>query len=197
MSRRDRQALQFRIGLLGILPMIWRRILVPADYTFWDFHVAIQDAMGWTDSHLHAFRVTNRETRHEDLVGIPDDEGEMPATLPGSEIPIQKYLDYYNPLCLYEYDFGDSWLHEVVLEAYVTTSKKVPVCLAGERACPPEDVGGVPGYENFLAVIKNPNHEEHESMLEWVGGSFDPEAFDPKQVSFDSPKERWRLAFER
>jgi hypothetical protein len=197
MKPREKEALQFRVGLLGILPMIWRRIVVPAGYTFWDLHVAIQDAMGWTDSHLHAFRVANPETRHQDFIGIPDDEGfDELDTLPGWEIPVQKYLSYDNPLCLYEYDFGDSWLHEVVLEAYLPAPKKLPICLAGERACPPEDVGGTHGYEEFLAVIRDPGHEEHESMLEWVGGSFDPEVFDPKRVSFGSPKERWRMAFD-
>lgn len=99
-------------------------------------------------------------------------------------------------MCLYEYDFGDSWLHEVVLEAHVPAPKKLPICLGGERACPPEDVGGPHGYEEFLAAIKDPRHEEHESMLEWVGGGFDPEVFDAEKVSFDPPKKRWRMAFE-
>jgi hypothetical protein len=97
----------------------------------------------------------------------------------------------------YEYDFGDGWQHEVTLEAIVPAQagRRYPICLAGERACPPEDCGGVPGYENLLEVMRDPEHEEYESMLQWVGGRFTPERFDPRTVKFDDPRKRWKLAF--
>jgi hypothetical protein len=97
----------------------------------------------------------------------------------------------------YEYDFGDGWKHSVTLEAIVARQdgRKYPVCVAGARACPPEDCGGPPGYDNLLAAIRDPDHEDHESVLEWLGGRFDPERFDPSRVKFDDPRKRWKLAF--
>ena len=97
---------------------------------------------------------------------------------------------------LYLYDFGDSWEHLIEFEG--KQEKQVdqyPICLTGARACPPEDVGGTPGYENFISIINDPTHEERKELLEWVGGKYDPEKFDPKKVKFDNPKTRWRKAF--
>jgi len=187
--------LQFRIELLGIEPPIWRRIQVPQDYTFWDLHVAIQDAMGWFDSHLHAFRVAGITGD----IGIPDeDEVDLPATKPGWKLAIRGAFSESNPLATYEYDFGDSWVHEIRFEGAFPAEKgvKYPRCLDGARCCPPEDCGGLPGYDDFLRIIADPKDPEHESMLEWVGGSFDPEEFDPNEVEFDDPRERWQMAFE-
>ena len=98
----------------------------------------------------------------------------------------------------YEYDFGDGWEHEVLFEGNpaVDPKAKYPLCAEGERACPPEDCGGVYGYENLLTVIQDPTHEEYESMLEWLGGRYDPDRFDPKRVKFDDPARRYHLAFE-
>ena len=97
----------------------------------------------------------------------------------------------------YEYDFGDGWEHDVELEAVGlrVPSAKYPRCLAGERACPPEDCGGPPGYERLLEILANPAHEEYDEMLEWVGGQFDANAFAAERVRFDNPKVRWRKAF--
>jgi hypothetical protein len=187
--------LQFCIGLLGIEPPIWRRIQVPEDYTFWDLHVAIQDAMGWTDSHLHAFRVVGLEGD----IGVPDkDKIDLPATKPGWKILIRDMFSDGRPLAAYEYDFGDSWVHEVPFERALPAKKgaKYPRCLDGARRCPPEDCGGAPGYKDFLRIIADPKDSEHDSMLKSVGGSFDPEMFDPGEVEFDDPRERFRLAFE-
>jgi len=187
--------LQFRVELLGIEPPIWRRIQVPEDYTFWDLHVAIQDSMGWFDSHLHAFRVVGIAGD----IGVRDEDEIGPSeTRPGWKIPIRETFNDGSPLAAYEYDFGDSWVHEVRFEGYFPTEKdiKYPRCLDGARHCPPEDCGGVGGYENFLRVIADSKDPEHASMLEWVGGSFDPGEFDPAKVEFDDPKERWRIAFQ-
>ena len=193
-------ALQFKVTLMGIEPEVWRRIVVPGNYSFWDLHVAIQDAMGWLDYHLHAFRIRNPETGDVDQIGIPDDsfEDEEPF-LAGWEVPIINYFREPGDRADYEYDFGDGWEHEVVLEEIPSRipQKKYPLCLDGARACPPEDCGGVHGYEEMLAALRDPTHEEHKSMVEWIGGKYDPAAFSPKKVRFDDPKKRWRNAFKR
>jgi hypothetical protein len=193
------QVYQFKLVLVGVEPPIWRRIQVPETYSFWDLHVALQDAMGWLDYHLHVFRVAGSAAEVEQI-GIPNDdpfEGE-PPTLPGWEIPITRYFSRPGITVPYEYDFGDGWEHELTLEAVLPrqAAQKYPLCVDGARACPPEDCGGVYGYENLLAVIQDPTHEEHESMLEWLGGRFDPDRFDPKRVRFDDPVRRYKLAFE-
>ncbi|MCX9012985.1 MAG: plasmid pRiA4b ORF-3 family protein [Candidatus Methanoperedens sp.] len=197
MKKKFNQVYQFKITLQGIKPPIWRRIQVPETYTFWDLHVAIQDAMGWSDYHLHEFEILNPVTGSIVNIGLPDDEL-------GRKILIdwnQKIADYFtmeNPSADYMYDFGDGWEHKIQLEKILPREKNVtyPVCIKGKRACPPEDCGGVGGYENFLEIIKNPEHDEYEEMLEWVGGAFDPEHFDPKEVKFDDPDKRRKIAFE-
>jgi hypothetical protein len=190
---------QFRVTLKGIAPPVWRRIVVPGTYTFWDLHVAIQDSMGWLDCHLHVFRVRDPRSGAEVEIGIPDPDGydERPC-LPGWGVPLADYLTKVGDVADYEYDFGDSWEHEVVLEDVVprTAGTKYPVCLDGARACPPEDCGGIPGYEEMLAVLSDPRHKEHEQTREWVGGRYDPSEFDKNKVRFDNPKKRWKLAFQ-
>ena len=197
--RPKRHAYQFKVTLPEIEPRIWRRILVPASYSFWDFHVAIQDCMGWLDYHLHLFRVTNPETGEREEIGIPDDDPFQDDTpcMPGWEIPIADSFREPGTLAEYLYDFGDDWQHEVELEAVLerVPKKKYPVCVDGARACPPEDCGGVPGYENFLRIIADPTDEEYESTRRWVGRPYDPSAFDPKKVRFDNPQKRWDFAF--
>lgn len=185
---------QFKISLVGIEPPIWRRIHVPSDYSFWDLHVAIQDAMGWLDYHLHVFQIVNPDTKKLEEIGIPDEDGELDI-LPGWEFWIADYFSSEGVRAEYEYDFGDSWEHEVVLEKILDQEIDSPVCLAGERHCPPEDCGGIGGYEEFLDVIFDPDSETRQEMLTWAGGSFDPEHFVPKKVKFDDPDERWEIAF--
>lgn len=193
-------AYQFKVTLQGIEPEIWRRLLVPASYSFWDLHVAIQDAMGWLDYHLHVFRVRHPLTGEAAQIGIPNEdafEGEE-AFLPGWVIPLVEYFREPGDRADYEYDFGDGWEHDVVLEQVTgrIAKAKYPICLDGARACPPEDCGGVPGFEDMLSILRDPSHEEHESTPEWVGGRYDPAAFDPQKVRFDNPKKRWRTAFK-
>lgn len=187
------QVLQFKIELLGVDPSIWRRIQVPASYTFWDLHVAIQDAMGWRDYHLHIFRVVGSE----DVIGIPDKEGDDPLeTKPGWKIRVLDFFTAHVPLAVYEYDFGSSWVHEVRFEGLhvAEPGTSYPVCLDGERHRPPEDCGGVRAYHDLLMVLADQSDPEHASKLEWVGGSFDPEQFDAGEIKFDNPVERWRKA---
>jgi len=162
-----------RIELQHIEPLIWRRVHVATDISLPKLHNVLQVVMGWTDSHLHSFRIGNHAYTNtedfEDLNMLPA-KGHKLGALLGSTLREFEY----------EYDFGDSWEHRIIVEA---SSKPVvdwpyPLCVAGERACPPEDVGGVPGYQDFLRAIAEPNHEEHESMLVWIGGAYDPEGFD-------------------
>jgi len=189
---------QFKIILQNIRPAIWRCIQIKKQCTFWDLHVAIQDAMGWSDSHLHELRVFNPATGKKEYIGIPGDEGEdVHPMLAGWDVEVEHYMrSEANHEMLYLYDFGDSWEHLVEFEGEQEKNfDKYPVCIAGARACPPEDVGGIPGYENFISIIKNPQHKEHKKLLRWVGGKYEPEKFDPKKVKFDNPKIRWRKAF--
>jgi len=186
-------AYQIKVTLRDTEPAIWRRILIADDATFWDLHVAIQDAMGWTDTHLHEFEVKSSDPNRMDHVGIPSDDFDaVDAIQPGWEVPLSNHFTAPGHQVLYLYDFGDNWEHTVLLEQMVPTESggQYPSCLDGRRKCPPEDCGGAGRYEEFLKVIGDRGHPEHEAMLEWVGGSFDPDEFDPRAVVFDAPQER-------
>jgi len=190
---------QFKIRLKDIEPVVWRRIVVPASYNFWDLHVAIQDSMGWLDYHLHVFRIMNPETNVTDEIGIPDDEpiDDGLEYLPGWKLPIGAYFIKLGNMAEYNYDFGDGWEHEIVFEGVLLKEPKTkyPKCIDGGRACPPEDCGGAHGYNEMLKIVHNRAHKEHKSMMDWLGGKYDPKLFNPKSVHFDNPKERWRIAF--
>jgi hypothetical protein len=190
--------LQYLVVLAGSDPLVWRRIRVPATYTFWDLHVAIQDAMGWLDYHLHEFRVVDPRSGTTMLIGLPDPDGfdERSVTPDWAEFPLD-YTSGSPPPIQYAYDFGDDWQHALIFEGEQADGRrKKPQCVAGGGACPPEDCGGPHGYTDFLAAIADPEHPEHEAMLEWVGGPFDPSTFDAAAVRFDDPKKRFAIAFE-
>lgn len=191
---------QFRVILEGTQPMVWRRILVPGTYSFWDLHVAIQDAMGWLDYHLHLFQLKNLATGKLNQIGIPPDDSLDSAEfcLPGWEVAIADYFEGPGDRADYEYDFGDGWRHEVLLEEISDglSAAQHPICVDGARACPPEDCGGIHGYKELLAILGDPAHEEYLGMQQWVGTSYDPAEFDPANVRFDDPKQRWQQAFE-
>jgi hypothetical protein len=191
MKKQFDQAYQFKITLQQISPQIWRRIQVPASYTFWDLHVAIQDSMGWTDTHLHEFRLKNPKTKRNINIGFPDEDFGTKVS-PGWKKKIADFFTEENSKADYAYDFGDGWHHEVELEAILPPQKgtKYPLCMDGKRACPPEDCGGPYGYQDFLDIIMDPAHEEHDSMLDWAGGEFHPEHFVCSEVIFDDPAER-------
>jgi hypothetical protein len=196
MNKKFERVYQFKIALREVKPPLWRRIQVPETYTFWDLHVAVQDAMGWKDSHLHDFTIRNPLTRKKERIGIPDDDFDMDI-LPGWERNIADHFSMKNSSASYLYDYGDHWEHTVKLEKILPRDKvsKYPRCIDGERACPPEDCGGVHGYEDFLEAIMDPKHEQHGDMLEWAGDDFEPERFDPSKVRFDDPRKRWNYAF--
>ncbi|MDP3103334.1 MAG: plasmid pRiA4b ORF-3 family protein [Candidatus Methanoperedens sp.] len=197
MKRKFTRIYQFKITLEGIRPPIWRRIQVPETYTFWDMHVAIQDAMGWLDYHLHEFEILNPTNGLKVNIGLPDEEFRKRNLLDWA----QKIADYFspeNPSADYIYDFGDYWQHKIQLEKIFPREKNVdyPICVKGKRAAPPEDCGGVSGYENILSILKNPGHAEYEETIEWLGEEFDPEHFDPKEIYFDDPAARRKMALE-
>jgi len=195
---------QFHIKLLGIEPMIWRRIQVPAKFSFWDLHVAIQDSMGWLDYHLHAYRVRQKYKKKPIEIGIPLDEWDGEDVIPGWETAISDYFTELGQTMEYEYDFGDGWEHELLFEGILLKEKDTsyPRCIDGARACPPEDCGSIPGYYNLLEILSNPQHPEYEDHVEWLKGHaknyhpYDPERFSPQDVQFDNPKKRWKLAFQ-
>ncbi len=198
MIRNLKEIYQFKISLNNSKPPIWRRILVPSNYTFWDFHCAIQDAMGWLDYHLHSFELINPKTNRKVEIGSPEEASgglggfdmfSKPVLSEDTE-KISKYFNEDNPNARYEYDFGDSWIHTIKLEKILPVEKglKYPRCIAGKMACPPEDCGGLWGYYNYLEVLKNPKHEDYAEMRDWMGGSFDPVYFNPGDIVFDDPK---------
>jgi hypothetical protein len=170
-------AFVLRIALLDYQPEIWRRVLVPGSVRLYKLHLIFQDVMGWTDSHLHAFRMDGA------LYGMqfddyPEDElDEKKFTLASAVGPGERFI--------YEYDFGDSWEHEVIVEqaTKVQPALRLAVCLEGANACPPEDVGGTGGYAELLEVLADPTHEEHKHFVSWAGRGFDPTKFDLAQVN--------------
>lgn len=182
---------QFKITLLETKPSVWRRILVPQSYTYYDLHVAIQNAMGWTDSHLHCFDSKKRYDPSSINIDCPFGEPleEEDNVLYTTETALTYFFKEAGNKMFYTYDFGDNWHHEVVLEKIFAKDqkKKYPVCLAGELACPPEDCGSIPGYYNCIKTFEDKKDEE---LLEWMG-DWNPESFDPKDVIFDNPRKRF------
>jgi hypothetical protein len=174
----DEKVCVFRIVLEGIEPEIWRRVLIPDAFTLTKVHTIIQAVMGWRDYHLHEFSIG------ELTYGRPDYH-EGPGLLDERKVCLRDFDLSPGDRIGYLYDFGDDWAHLLILEEKQALREDVryPVCVTGEFAGPPEDVGGCYGYERFLEVISDPGHEEHQVMLEWIGGGFDPEAFDVDQVN--------------
>ena len=187
---------QFKITLKGLKPALWRRIQVPETYSFWDLHVAVQDAMGWQDNHLHDFLIRNPHTHKKERIGILNEDFDL-KILPGWDRDICDYFSMKNSSATYVYDYGDNWEHSIKLEKILPRDKEMknPRCTDGERACPPEDCGGIHGYKEFLEAIMDPTHELHEDLLTWVGENFQPEFFSPSKVRFDNPRKRWKYAF--
>ncbi len=183
---------QFKITLKNSKPAIWRRIQVPEDYSFWDLHTAIQDAMGWQDCHLHEFNISLPLSNIRIEIGLPEGN----ECLHSTKVKIKKYFFKEKDKANYWYDFGDDWHHTVLLEKILPRDPEqtYPLCLAGKMACPPEDCGGIGGYYYNLEILSDPKHPEYEDTLEWMGDDFDPEEFDPEEVIFDDPKKRWKYA---
>jgi hypothetical protein len=169
----EAQIYQIKVTLDDSKPPIWRRILVRGDVTLGKLHDILQVVMGWADYHLHQFIVgqTYFGEPHPDYGFEMHDE---------RRVRLNQIVTGEGFKFRYEYDFGDSWLHNLLVEKVLPPEpgQPYPACIKGKRACPPEDVGGVWGYVYFLEAIQDPDHPEHEHYLEWIGGEFDPEEFD-------------------
>jgi hypothetical protein len=173
---------QIQIALTRFKPKIWRRLLIPSDLLLSDFHFIIQISMGWENSHLHQF-IKDRTFYTKRMPG-DDTWGEM-NNVDYKKIKISDLLKKEKEKIVYEYDFGDSWEHDVLLEKILPDNEKLtfPVCLEGKMACPPEDCGGIWGYSDMLEILKQPNHEEYDNIIEWLGEEFDPEHFNIEAVN--------------
>lgn len=195
MKEKYRKVYQFKIALRDISPLIWRRIQVPETFTFWDLHVAMQDAMGWSDCHLHRYEMMDTGSREIKQIGWPDPEfsGER-EIIDERKAKIAEWFTMEDRSASYDYDYGDNWSHQIELEEILEKNEGTdyPVCMDGKRACPPEDCGGAPGYEELLEAISDPGHPEHEEITEWLGNTYDPEHFDAAEILFDDPEERWK-----
>ncbi len=173
------QIVQLKVTLAEVEPPVWRRLLVPADMTLAKLHDALQAAMGWTNSHLHCFEIAGRRIG---MVGVEEDSPELEDE---RRVRVASVLAKKGAKLLYRYDYGDDWEHVVEVEDVTAPDRRLsfPLCIAGARACPPEDCGGAGGYEELLTALSNPKHDEHDQMLTWVGGHFDPDSFDANAVN--------------
>jgi len=177
---------QIKITLKHTKPPVWRRIIVAPEIKLDRLHDILQIAMGWTNSHLHQFDTP--------LGYIADSSFEMEETSSSSQTTLKSVLGGPRSSIRYEYDFGDGWEHQILLEKIVELDQPVlALCLGGVRACPPEDCGGPWGYANLLSIMNDPQHPEHESMSEWIGSKFDPEFFDLEAIN----KQLARLALRQ
>ncbi len=170
---------QLKVTIRNIHPTIWRRIQVPDDITLPRLHAALQIVMDWTNSHLHGFKANGLfySEPYPDFYDLD--------VIDERRVRLSQIAPKIGSRFIYEYDFGDSWDHELAVEEILTPQKGVeyPRCIDGKRARPPEDVGGPGGYEEFLKAIRNRRHPEHDEWLQWIGGKFDPEAFDLQRTN--------------
>ena len=188
--------LQFRIDLKDISPPIWRRIQVPAVYTFWDLHVAISDTMGWLDCHLHEFEMKHPKMRTKLAIGWPDVDSSAREIREEREEIVSDWFSMENRTGFYLYDWGDNWNHKIYLERILPRIEYVtyPLCIKGKRACPPEDSGGPWIYAESLWILTDPGHPEYGDRRDWLGEDFDPEAFDIDEIVFHDPEMLWEIA---
>lgn len=168
---------QLKISLL--YTDIWRRFQVKSDITLPKLHQIIQTLMGWTNSHLHHFIVDGV------FYCTPSDDDFGMETVDYKRVKLEKIAGRKGSRFIYEYDFGDSWEHEIVVEEIlpVEEGKYYPVCLDGKKACPPEDCGSTPGYEEILKALKNKKNPQYRELLKWVGDEYDPEYFNIEEVN--------------
>jgi hypothetical protein len=162
---------QLKVTLRGIKPAIWRRLIVPGSLNLERLHCLLQDAMGWEDCHLHSFQVHGTELGPSDpSLGELDMEPEDQHTLESLVAAKDRFS--------YTYDFGDSWVHQIVVEKVTPGEPSAPSCVAGAGACPPEDCGGVWGYAELVAALADQQHERHVELAEWVPAGWSPAEFD-------------------
>jgi hypothetical protein len=173
---------QVKIELFESKPKIWRRLFVQNDTLLSDFHKIIQTVMGWTNSHLHQFIKNNtfytRKWKDDDFW---DDLNNVDY----KNFKISDLLKQEGEQIIYEYDFGDGWQHNIILENILLSEDETqyPICIDGKMNCPPEDCGGIWGYSNILKLLNQPDNPEHENIIDWLGEEFDPEFFDKDEVN--------------
>lgn len=207
-KRPFKNVFQFKCALRETKPPVWRRIQVPENYTFYDLHVALQDAMDWLDYHLHCFRIPGIGT-FEDIAHIECpwwDPWDMDEDwLLTTEVPLKDFFKKPKDRAVYCYDYGDCWEMNITMEKVFPKEKNVsyPMCVGGKLAAPPEDCGSIPGYYHCIEAFEKadkldelPDTEENEELwerLEWLG-DWNPHEFDPKKVLFNDPRERFLYA---
>ena len=203
----NRRMFRFLIVMHSIKPAIWRSFELDEDATFWDLHMAIQDVMSWDNAHLHEFIISDPHMKHDLVIGVPIDDrfmdpGEQPDPAWMRELS-SVFIDI-GEKATYRYDFGDGWECDVILEGMFLSPKKVkyPRCVAGERAAPPENCGGVGGYYGLLEVLADPNDEEHKDILRWLKGTrprkgpYEPEVFESDKVKFHNAQKMLEIMLE-
>ncbi len=174
---------QLKITLLGTEPAVWRRVVAPVTISLDRLHDVIQVVMGWQDTHLHEFIV--RQRRFSEVM---DNIDPLDGSEDESEYRLNALLTRKGQRMTYVYDFGDNWEHDILLEnsRYEDREQAMAVvCLDGARACPPEDVGGIPGYETLSAAMRDPTHPQRQDFIDWLGKPFDPDAFDLDAIEWD------------
>lgn len=171
---------QLKVSLDSIKPQIWRRFQVRSDTNLVKLHKSIQSVMGWKDYHLYCFEAYGVEYADPYLVDDPDD-----GMLDAYEFDVEFFFPRIRSKCHYVYDFGDGWQHTIVLEKRLQPEpgEKYPLCIDGERNCPPEDCGGVSGYRELVRVLRNPKHKDYKMMRQWAGVRWNPEKFDRESVN--------------
>ena len=178
----DPNAVEVHVVLNDIEPAIWRRLIVPLNTTLAELHHFLQAAMGWTDSHLHEFDIGG--LRYGNIEMLNEDRFEDDAqAFDAAQVRLKDFSRKPGTTFTYIYDFGDNWRHTITLEKLVaiTPTPKTASCIDGARCCPPEDVGSISGYEEFLRVLASTDAEDREEQRDlkrWSGGKFDPERFD-------------------
>lgn len=206
------QVHELKITLRRSKPAIWRRIAVPSDIPLSDLHIVIQIVMGWTNSHLHQFVVRNPQAKPtpQELLSLDmlarfdrlmmasrdrcwsDPRMELEEAEDETKTKLCELAPAVKSKLIYEYDFGDGWDHQIDVVKIGPPAQGIdyPVCLKGKLACPPEDCGGIWGYYQMLEVLKDPKHEQHEDISDWIGDSFDPERFDLDEINAELAKLR-------
>ena len=172
---------RLKVTLEETEPMIWRRILVPSNVSLHRLHLILQEIMGWTNSHLYRFKVGAKEYGEPD----PDNEFYKLDLINSKRVKLGQVITVKGSAFEYEYDFGDGWIHNLIVEdiSEPVTGAMYPICLDGERACPPEDCGGPYGYSRLLGIMVNPRHKEYGDIIRWIGSDFQPAMFNTEEAN--------------
>lgn len=183
MAKAKEKILQLKIQLRDSKPPIWRRVLVKESTLLGDLHIILQVIMGWTDSHLHMFLHNGQEygpfypddDYNEDIEDLKNED----------HYTVRDFLKRAKAKMVYIYDFGDDWTHEIILEGTEKDCKEpfLPACITGEKACPPEDCGGISGFYRMLSQLEDKESEDYEEIRDWLGEDFNPDFFDIKKIN--------------